>query len=230
MIVKNPLPLAPPQDWRLSDLIRRLGDVAPERIRLFPPPGQATDEDCAESKDRFGCLCEMVDGVLVEKVMGWNEARLASALAHLIENYLERHPLGIVIGPDGPVRVELRVIRMPDVSVIPWDRLPEDEDEMPHTPIMEIVPSLAVEMISPSNRPGEMQVKLKEYFAAGVSLVWYIYGQERYAKAFTSPKRFTEIGLDDYLDGRDVLPGFRLKLQTLYDQAFPRRPKKRGKK
>src|SRR5260221_9678785 len=117
MIIRNRSPnLRPLADWKFSDLLVRLGDVSPDRIRLNPWPGQATDEDCSESKDRFGCLCEMVEGTLVEKVMGWGEARLATELARLIGNYLERHPLGIVMGPDGPVRVETRSIRMPDVT------------------------------------------------------------------------------------------------------------------
>jgi hypothetical protein len=57
--------------------------------------------------------------------------------------------------------------------------------------------------------------------------VWHIYFKDRYAKAFTSLKRFTEIGWEDSLNGGEVLPGFKVKLQTLYEQAFPKRPKKR---
>ncbi len=206
----------------------RLGDVAPERIRLDVWPGRATDEDCTESKDRFGCLCEMVDGVLVEKVMAWEEARLASALAHLIQTYLEQHPLGIVLGADGPIRIESRSIRMPDVSFIAWDRVPGEE--MPAGPVMEVIPDLAVEVISRSNRPGEMAVKLREYFQRGVRLVWFIYFKQQSATIYSGPESFHEIDLHGNLDGQEVLPGFRLKLQTLYDQAFPKKPrKKRGK-
>jgi Uma2 family endonuclease len=229
MIVHKSAPS--PRSATVADLLKRLGgDVDLARIRLIPQPGFATDEDCSESKDRFGCLCEMVDGTLVEKVMAWEESRLAAELARLIGNYLQAHPLGIVLGPDGPVRVESRVIRMPDVSFIAWDRVPADENVMPKGPIMELIPDLAIEVICPSNRPGEMQVKLEEYFDAGVRLVWYLYHQKRFVRAFTSPKRSTEVGLDQYLDGRNVLPGFRVTLQAVYDGAFPKRPKsKRGK-
>lgn len=231
MIVRTKTPaIALSPDWNVADLLARLGDVDPQRIRLIPQPGFATDEDCSESKDRFGRLCEKVDGTLVEKVIAWGESRLAAELARLIGNYLQAHPLGIVLTADGPVRIESRVIRMPDVSFIPWARVPPEFDEMPSGPVMEIVPELAVEVVSPSNRPGEMKVKLREYFDAGVRLVWYLYHQDRYLRAFTSPQRSTDAGLKDELDGRDVLPGFRVKLQDVYDQAFPKRPKKkRGK-
>lgn len=211
-----------------GDILQRLGDVDPARIRLDVWPGRATDEDCTESKDRFGCLCEMVDGVLVEKIMGWEESCVASELAFLIRSYLKKHPLGIVLGPDGPIRVESKVIRMPDVSFVSWERTPGDE--MPAGPVMEVVPDLAVEIISPSNRPGEMRVKLREYFAAGVRLVWYIDFQKRTARSYTSLAAFTDLGLADSLDGLEVLPGLRIKLQPLFERAFPQRPKKkRGK-
>jgi Uma2 family endonuclease len=214
-------------DWKLADLLARLGDVDPARIRLDPRPGWATDEECTESKDLFGCLCEMVDGTLVEKVMAWEESCLAAALARLIGDYLKEHPLGIVLGPDGPVRIEPRVIRMPDISFISWDRVPPELDSFPASPVMELIPDLAIEVISPSNRPGEMKIKLQEYFKRGVKLVWYLYHSQRKLRSFSSPKRGTDVRLDDYLDGRDVLPGFRIKLQDVYDQAFPKRPKKK---
>lgn len=231
MIVRSSdIRVTPPSDWTFADVLARVGDVDPARIRLNPRPGSATDEDCAESKDLYGCLCEMVDGTLVEKVMAWEESCLAAALARLIGNFLELHPLGIVLGPDGPVRIEPRVIRMPDVSFVSWQRVPPELDTIPAGPVMELVPDLAVEVISPSNRPGEMSIRLRQYFKRGVRLVWYLYHQQRTLRAHTSPKRFTEIGLAEYLDGGEVLPGFRITLQSVYDAAFPKRPKKKRTK
>ena len=40
-------------------------------------------------------------------------------------------------------------------------------------PIPDLVPDLAVEVLSPSNTKHEMATKLREYFAAGVRIVWY---------------------------------------------------------
>ena len=228
MIVRIPnLPSPVPAKRTFADILRRLGDVDPARIRADIWPGQVTDEDCTESKDRFGCLCELVDGVLVEKVMDWEESCLATALAGMIGDYLQAHPLGIVLGPDGPVRIDARVIRMPDVSFVAWERV--DGDEMPEGPVMEAVPDLAVEVVSKSNRPGEMKVKLREYFRRGVRLVWLIDFQRRTARVYTSADKFTELPATGKLDGLDVLPGFSVKLQALYDAAFPKRPKKKGK-
>jgi len=225
MIVRNTSALASPADLEhFGDLLARLGDVAPERIRLHPWQDEISDADVAESKDRFGCLCELVDGVLVEKVMGAPESALATELSRMIKNYLDDHPLGMVTGPDGPVRFRARLIRMPDLSFFSWDRIPGDEMEV--DAVLEIVPDLVVEVISPSNRPGEMRVKLGEYFDAGVRLAWFIDYKKRSARAYTSVDDVSALTLKDSLDGGDVLPGFRVKLQTLYDRAFPKRPKK----
>ncbi|HEX5105355.1 MAG TPA: Uma2 family endonuclease [Pirellulaceae bacterium] len=229
MIVRSPRrPSRIHSSETFADLLQRLGDVAPERIRLDPWPGKVTDEDVAESKDRFGCLCELVDGVLVEKIMGVPESALATELSRMIKNFLDEHPLGMVCGPDGPVRFQSRLIRMPDISFFSWDRIPGDR--MEEDAMLGIVPDLVVEVISPGNRPGEMRVKLQEYFQAGVRLAWYIHFKQRKAQIYTSIDDVTDVSLNDCLDGGDVLPGFRVRLQTVYDRAFPTRPKKkRGK-
>ena len=52
-----------------------------ERIRLIPAPGTATEEDVLTSDSRFGRLCELIDGVLVEKPVGYYESRLAVVLS-----------------------------------------------------------------------------------------------------------------------------------------------------
>ena len=61
----------------LADLLKRLGDIPMVRIRMRPAPGTATADDvlrlCAAEPKR---LCELVDGVLVEKPIGHLEARL----------------------------------------------------------------------------------------------------------------------------------------------------------
>lgn len=61
-----------------------------------------------------------------------------------------------------------------------------------------------------------MDRKLKDYFEAGVRLVWYIDPDTRTAKAYTAPAKWTDIGLDGSLLGEDVLPRFELSLAKLF--------------
>ena len=59
-----------PAEWSLADLQEHLGGIPAERIRLFPPPGYATEEDVIQAAECEGRLCELEDGILVEKPMG----------------------------------------------------------------------------------------------------------------------------------------------------------------
>lgn len=215
-----PLVLPPPllpRDWTLADLQRHLGNVPPERIRLFPPPGTATVEDALYIADHEGSLCELIDGVLVEKVMASFESILAGILLQLLNNYLEKRPIGIVLAPDGPVRLLPRRMRIPDVSFISWGRFPNRK--LPDTPVYEVAPDLVVEILSQGNTEGEMSLKLQEYFEAGVRLVWYIDPPTRTARIFTAVGHMEVIDENGLLEGRDVLPGFQLRLGELFERV-----------
>ena len=87
---------------------------------------------------------------------------------------------------------------------------------LPKAAIYSVVPDLAVEIISEGNTEAEMDRKLREYFQAGVQLVWYIEPKTRTARAYTAVGEWTEIGPDGSLLGGEVLPGFELPLARLF--------------
>ncbi|NOY30862.1 MAG: Uma2 family endonuclease, partial [Planctomycetes bacterium] len=86
----------------------------------------------------------------------------------------------------------------------------------PENPVPLMAPDLAVEVISKSNTPKEMDRKLGEYFEAGVRLVWYIYPNERQVQAYTSPTDPIVLGEADMLTGGDVLPGLSIDLKAFF--------------
>ena len=103
----------------VADLLDKLG-VPPERILLKPPPGKAKEKDLLRCKR----LCELVDGVLVEKPMGFYESRLEVMLIYFLEDFLSRNPLGFALSSSGMVRVDPGQVRLPDVSFFLWSRFP----------------------------------------------------------------------------------------------------------
>jgi Uma2 family endonuclease len=153
-------------------------------------PGTATEADLLAVLDHEHRLCELIDGVLVEKDMATFESSLAAFLIHLIHTYLASHPGGMVTAPDGPLRLALNRVRMPDVSVILWERFPTKK--MPASQaIFEVVPDLAVEILSKGNTRREMSLKRDEYLEAGVQLVWYISPRARTATvSMTEPQEY----------------------------------------
>ncbi len=100
---------------------------------------------------------------------------------------------------------------------ISWQRFPKKSLE--NVPIPALIPDLAIEVLSKSNTKREMERKLMEYFQAGVRLVSYIDPRKRDARAYTSVDQVTIMAEDGFLDGGDVLPGFRLSLAELFAEA-----------
>jgi Uma2 family endonuclease len=203
-----------PEDWSLADLLDRLGGVPAWRVRLYPFPGTATEQDVIETEARTDRLCELVDGVLVEKGMGFNESEIAVNIAGVLNAFVKKRRLGIVVGESGMMKLLGRQVRIPDVAFVSWDRLPGRK--RPKQPIPELAPDLAVEVLSESNTKREMERKLQEYFTAGVRLVWYVDPQTRTARAYTSPDQGKLIAADGVLDGGEVLPGFTLALSDVF--------------
>ncbi|NUQ62150.1 MAG: Uma2 family endonuclease [Pirellulales bacterium] len=206
-----------PTDWTAADMQEHLGGIPLDRIRMVPPPGTATEEDVLAVHARTGRLCELVDGTLVEKVMGYRESRFAVVLGHFLETYLDAQPLGSVAGADGMLRLFPGMIRIPDLSFILWERFPDRR--LPRQPIPPISPDLAVEVLSEGNTEPEMQRKLHEYFRSGTRLVWYIDPQRRTARTYTAPGQWAEVDENGFLSGGDLLPGFQLRLGDLFDRA-----------
>jgi Uma2 family endonuclease len=206
-----------PTEWTLADMLTHLGGIPPERIRVSPPPGTATETDVLQSKSRFNRICELIDGVLVEKTVGYYESLVAATIIRLLGRFLETHDLGIVLGEAGPLRILPTQVRVPDVSFISWDKFPDRR--LPDRPVPRLAPDLAIEVLSPSNTEAEMWRKLHDYFAAGVRLVWYIDPRARSARAYTAADDCIELGAQDSLSGGEVLPGFELPLKELFANA-----------
>jgi Uma2 family endonuclease len=114
------------------------------------------------------------------------------------------------------------LVRIPDVSFVSWERLPGRES--PREPIPDLAPDLAVEVLSKGNTKPEMDRKVREYFEAGVVLVWLIDPRKRTARVFSAAGKSTLVRADGSLDGGAVLPGFVLRLSDLLDRG--RRPRR----
>ncbi len=218
------VPLAPPAIVvpTLADLLRELGDVPPERVFWEPRPGTATVDDVIRFVDGDDKrLVELVDGTLVEKPMGYYEGRIGIVLGYFIETFLDSHDLGLRFGADSTLRFAPRVVRLPDVSFVPWSKIPNRE--LPPEQVPYLIPDLAVEVLSPGNTRAEMARKRRDYFGAGTKLVWQIYPDTHTAEVFTAPDVSTTVAADGVLDGADVLPGFKLPLARLFERAGRRR-------
>lgn len=104
--------------------------------------------------------------------------------------------------------------RRPDVAFVSYAGWPERT--VPRVNAWNVVPDLAVEVVSQTNTAEEIDGKITDYFAAGVHLVWVLYPDSGRVYVYESPTRVHGLEKTDELDGGSVLPNFRLPIQTLF--------------
>src|SRR5712692_3815014 len=95
-------------------------------------------------------------------------------------------------------------VRSPDVAFVARGRF--DQDELPEG-FSPRAPDLAIEVLSPEDRPRHVLDKVGEYLQAGVRLVWVIDPRRGRAAIYRSLTDVREVGANDALDGEDVVPG-----------------------
>jgi Uma2 family endonuclease len=180
---------------------------------VSPPP--ETDAPPAD----VGDLYEVVDGQFVEPpTMGAFENHIASVLLIMLANHVTQRRLGRVnmemLYRIDPAR-DLQ--RRPDLSFVSYERWPR-ERPVPRTAAWDVVPDLVIEVISPGNLAIETNDRVRDYFRADVRQVWVVYPRSGSVEAYRSPKQVTIFDNDDELDGGDILPGFRLRLSSLFNE------------
>ena len=203
-----------PVEWTVADLHQRFGPILHSRIRQVPAPGTATVEDVVRINDHENRLCELVDGILVEKTVGWIESCLAMRIGQILGEFVEAGDLGMVAGEAGMMEIAPELVRIPDVSFVSLDRLPGGC--LPGAAAPRIVPDLAVEVLSRSNTKREMEEKLDDYFENGVRIVWYVDPVSRSVRVYTTRDESRLLGEGDSLDGGEVLPGFVLPVARIF--------------
>ncbi|TWU14550.1 hypothetical protein CA54_34190 [Symmachiella macrocystis] len=201
-------------DWTAVDLAARYGAIPLSRIRLPHDSDPATEEDVVDIHDRENRLYELVDGVLLEKTMGTYESYIAMLLGQFLGDFIRQNNLGILLGADGILRLAPGLVRIPDVSFIARHKLPDGK--VPRTLVATLVPDLAIEVISKGNTAEEMQEKLRDYFEVGVGLVWYVDHLRKQVRVYTAVDQEQIVGIEESLDGGDVLPGFTLPVSSIY--------------
>lgn len=199
-----------------ADLFDRFGPIPVRRIHLTDPPRTATEDDVVAINDHEDRLCELIDGILVEKTVGLYESYLAIFIGTLLNNYVQEHKLGIVLGTDGMFLLSPGLVRIPDISFVSWKRLPDQK--VPRDAMSAVAPDLAIEVISRVNTKKEMERKLADYFAAGVKQVWYVYPKKREIHLFRSPQECKVVVDGQSLDGGEVLPGFAVEVKAIFTE------------
>ena len=175
------------------------------------------DEPVTFYDDREGC--EFVNGRWVEKNVSAQSDRVGVRLLSSLNLFAEEQQLGLVFGPECGYQCfpdEPRRVRKPDISLVRLGRLPDNRAPRGN---IRIAPDLAVEVVSPNDLAEEINVKVMQYLAVGVRLVWVLYPESRSAWAFRAGGAAAWAAGDGELSGEDVVPGFAVRLESLFAGA-----------
>lgn len=161
---------------------------------------------------------ELVEGELRRMApAGGEHGDLAMEIGATLRNHVREHRLGRVFAAETGfiLRTDPDTVRAPDVSFVRQPRLPVGGLPTGYFPF---APDLAVEIVSPSDSAEEIQAKVSEYESAGVHQVWVVYPRTRTVVVHEGSGAARTLGVDDILDGDDVVPGFRYPLADLFDR------------
>lgn len=162
-------------------------------------------------------LYEVINGEIVEKIVGSKQAEIASILDQILGAFVRVNRSGRVIAENVfRINPQKNLQRRPDLAFVSDARWPFRK-RVPDVAAWDVVPDLAVEVVSPSNSAYEMQEKIQHYFTAGVVEVWIIYPNVRLLYRYTSPTRVQVVQSGEELDGGALFPGFRMPLSELFE-------------
>ena len=165
-------------------------------------------------KTQIGAL-NLSTGRLLKNCLLKNMARLLAIIFGFIWNYNREHQLGnVAIEVRHRMPTDKHNARMPDVSFI----------SNPNRPIIERgsvprMPDLAIEVQSPDDKPDQMREKADYYLRNGSRLVWLFFTDSKSVEVRTirgNKINAVTLGIDDALDGGDVLPGFTVAVCDIF--------------
>ncbi len=173
-----------------------------------------TPEDLLTIRDRP--MPELVDGELVERVMGQKADAIDFRIGRRVGNYVEDHDLGLVNGAQGSYQIfpdDPDKVRIPDVSFTRKVRLPKGGPAEGHG---RVAPDLVIEVNSPNDSGDYLESKIIDFFAAGVPLIWVAYPESKSVLVHRRNGSAQRLQVGDILDGEDILPGFRCDVAALF--------------
>jgi Uma2 family endonuclease len=165
-------------------------------------------------------LYEIIDGQIVEMPpMSAYAAIVGSLLVSSLNNFARPHGLGVAVS-EALFHLDLPVDRdrRPDGAFVSSGRWPKNQPFPERDNSWNVVPDLAIEVVSPSDLAEDLLEKVEEYFQAGLQVVWVIYPRRRIVHVYESVTQIRALTRTDELDGGKVLPDFRLPLAELFQE------------
>jgi Uma2 family endonuclease len=160
----------------------------------------------------------LIEGVIYEiPPTGWEHGSRTMRLGRLVGNHVDANDLGDVTAAETGFSLSgdgLNVLA-PDIGFIAKNRIP---DQLPQG-YVPFAPDLAVEVVSPGNKPADIRAKVEKYLQYGTKLVWIVYPEQKKIDVYRPSDKgalVEFISEDGLLDGGDVLLGFSMLVREIF--------------
>jgi Uma2 family endonuclease len=166
---------------------------------------QLPDEDCRRYELDHGELIEVPNSTYQH-----NEIR--GCLESSLRGFLDERRIGeAVAGQDFCLGED--TVRRPDVAFLRTEVASRID---PSKSILDFVPDLVAEIVSPNDTAEQLMRKVDQFLAAGCQCVWVIYPAERKVHAYEPNDQVRVLGVGKSLEAPKALPGFSLPVSELF--------------
>lgn len=147
---------------------------------------------------------------------GHTHGKVAARVTARLSAFVDDHDLGEVYAAETGFLIhrDPDTVRAPDVAFVTRERLravsPSAEGFFPGPP------DLAVEVVSPSDGPAEVEAKVAEWLAAGVRAVVVLDPARKTAAVHRPGREVTRFSAGDALSVPDLFPGWSLALAKVF--------------
>jgi Uma2 family endonuclease len=159
--------------------------------------------------------CELLRGELIMmSPAGSEHGMIAAEIAGILRDFIKPRTLGVVLGAETGFRISTNpdTVLAPDVAFIRADRiggrLPKD--------FFPGAPDLAVEVLSPNDRAGEVFAKVQDWLSAGCTSVWVVDPKTQTVTVYGADRRATILTSADTLAGGELLPCFSTPVAGIF--------------
>ena len=179
------------------------------------PRARMTAEDLFVLPDD-GYRYELTGGGLVRMTpTGAEHGAVTARLGQILTEHVVARGAGVCCGAETGfiLRRGPDVVRAPDAAFVARERIPKTGVPRSYWPF---APDLAVEVVSPSDRLGDVRAKIDECLEAGTRLVWLVEPAARVVHVHRPRREAQVVGGGGVLTGADVLPEFRCAVRRLF--------------
>jgi len=185
-------------------------------IQRMSTTSQVTAAELLALPTGMGKRYELVLGELrVTSPAGWRHGNVVSNLHGKLIVFIEQHDLGMMFGAETGFRLasDPDTVRAPDIAFIAKANIPE---QLPADSFWPGAPDLAVEVLSPGDRTGEVDEKIDAWLAAGTAAVWIVDPKLRTVTIYQPDNQVSVRATGQTLDGGTVVPGFSCAVDELF--------------